>query len=299
MPTNEFCLMSESDALTTPATCALSVSLTVTSLPSRVLTRNVLPSAFSIVPRTRTGCCACAAVTVSINVRPAVAARPRFKLLMMSSTLRPGFARRHPGRAPASSLRAGSMTAARHISGVWRIFQRRADDRACFCLRLVDHCVAQGAELGARDLHDVARLEPARRIVAALLYRGPGDDDFGRLDGHEGRHIGDDVGEREDHVRGVVVLGYLAVELDGDVHRLCRVDLVRRDDERPQASRFVEVLALGDVELTVAQPVAHRAFVAERVAGDVARGVLLRDVAPLAADHHGDLAFIVELLGHL
>jgi hypothetical protein len=37
-PTNEFCLMSDSDALMMPAICALSASVSLSSAPSRALT---------------------------------------------------------------------------------------------------------------------------------------------------------------------------------------------------------------------------------------------------------------------
>src|SRR5712691_8410730 len=50
--------MSESEAFSTPTTCTLPVSTIWRSLPSRDLTESVLPSSFSIVPRTRAVCCA-------------------------------------------------------------------------------------------------------------------------------------------------------------------------------------------------------------------------------------------------
>src|SRR4029077_4446608 len=70
-------------------------------------------------------------------------------------------------------------------------------------------------------------------------------------------------------------------------------------DPRPVAPARVEVLALSDVELAVAEPVADRAFVAQRQAGDHFEGALLRHALALAADRHGDLAFVVELFGNL
>ena len=65
----------------------------------------------------------------------------------------------------------------------------------------------------------------------------------------------------------------------------------------PMLPLDVEILALGDVELAVAQPIADRAFVAQSKAGNHPERVFLRHVLALAADHHGDLALVVELFG--
>src|SRR5215203_5529782 len=62
--------MSDSEVLTTANTATLSVILTFTSVPSRVLMASVDPSTPSMVPRIRTvgagGCCAHAAVTTVV-----------------------------------------------------------------------------------------------------------------------------------------------------------------------------------------------------------------------------------------
>src|SRR5215471_18412309 len=49
-------LTSAREALTTPPTRTLSLSTSLSSVPSRDLTAKLLPSSFSMVPRTRTFC---------------------------------------------------------------------------------------------------------------------------------------------------------------------------------------------------------------------------------------------------
>ncbi len=48
----------------------------------------------------------------------------------------------------------------------------------------------------------------------------------------------------------------------------------------------------------MAQPVADRAFVAEREAKDHRERAIARNIPPFATDHEHDLAFVVELLRH-
>src|SRR4051812_35993271 len=78
-----------------------------------------------------------------------------------------------------------------------------------------------------------------------------------------------------------------------------RIAFVRGDDPRPDAAGAVEVLALGDVELAVVQPVANTAFVAQRHAEDVVPCPRARDVPALLADNDHQLPLIVELFRYL
>src|SRR5437763_900876 len=81
MATLVLALTSASEALTTPRILALSLSVSLSSPPSRDLTVTTLPSTFSIVPRTRTFC-ACAETEVSAKaVATAAAARTRVEML--------------------------------------------------------------------------------------------------------------------------------------------------------------------------------------------------------------------------
>ena len=57
--------MSAMDAFNTPTTAALGVSISVIEAPVGGLTNSVLPSTFSMVPRTRCVCCAEAVVTAN------------------------------------------------------------------------------------------------------------------------------------------------------------------------------------------------------------------------------------------
>ena len=89
-PMNEPSLMSESCALVIAVMRGLSASLIVAWLPSRSLAVIVLPSTFSIVPRTRVGLAFCAqAADPSAMVRPAAAAARRMIVLIRSSLVSP------------------------------------------------------------------------------------------------------------------------------------------------------------------------------------------------------------------
>ena len=113
---------------------------------------------------------------------------------------------------------------------------------------------------------------------------------------HERRDVNDDVGEREDHVRRGVVLRDLAVLAHGQVQRLGQVDV--GCDPRADAAGGVEILTLGDVEFAVADPVADRAFVAQRHPGDDAERMILRHMLAFAADDDREFAFVIEFLGN-
>ena len=99
----------------------------------------------------------------------------------------------------------------------------------------------------------------------------------------------------EDHARGRIVLRHLAVNAHGQTQRLVEIDACRHPGS--EAAGGVEVLALGDVEAAVPQPVADGAFIAQRETDDVVVRARLGDAPPEAADHQRDLAFVVELHG--
>ena len=65
----------------------------------------------------------------------------------------------------------------------------------------------------------------------------PGGDDVARLEGHQGRQVGDDLGDREDQPGGRVLLHALAVQVERDPDRVVRPGLVGRDDRRPARAR--------------------------------------------------------------
>src|SRR6516165_1825380 len=77
LPMNEPSLISASEAFTTPTIVALPVSVSVAAAPSRVFTDSVLPSTFSIVPRSLWVCAtageiASAAKAAHASTHPAI-----------------------------------------------------------------------------------------------------------------------------------------------------------------------------------------------------------------------------------
>jgi hypothetical protein len=88
-------------------------------------------------------------------------------------------------------------------------------------ITFVLHHVLQRADLRHCHFEHVAGLEPGPLAVLLVeLDRRAGADDVAGLQGHEGRNVGQDIGELEDHAVGGVVLRHLAVDLAGDVQRL-------------------------------------------------------------------------------
>src|SRR5712691_8012443 len=163
--------------------------------------------------------------------------------------------------------------------------------------RLVHHPVAQHANLRRLDLDDVAGLEPHRRIAMhAGAGRRPGPDQVARLERRERADVVDQPGEAPGQALGRVLLAQLAVDAGRDAQRLAGIELVGGHDPGAEAARLVEILALGDVQRAVAEPVAHAALVPEREAADHFERALARDVAALLADHQYDLALVVELV---
>ena len=88
-----------------------------------------------------------------------------------------------------------------------------------------------------------------------------------------------------------------AVDVGREVQVVEVADLVERHQPGAERAGRLPVLALGDVELGVANPVADRAFVAEGETGDVLARTLSsgirRPALPMTDD---DLALVVELL---
>src|SRR5258708_10046880 len=79
-------LTSAREALTTPPMRTLSLSTSLSSAPSRDLTAKLLPSSFSMVPRTRTFC-AWAATELNANVAANVATTKTCDVILISFPL--------------------------------------------------------------------------------------------------------------------------------------------------------------------------------------------------------------------
>ena len=155
------------------------------------------------------------------------------------------------------------------------------------------HLVGQDAEAGDRDLDLVTHLHRADALG------GAGEDDVAGQQGHHAGDLLDQGGDVEDHVAGVAVLLEVAVEvgLHADaVDEVLRVE-VGLD---PRAERAEGVEALGPGELHVgALQVARGHVVGDGVAEDHVGRLRGRDLAADPADHHGQLALEVQVLGLL
>src|SRR5882757_4654982 len=149
----------------------------------------------------------------------------------------------------------------------------------------VDDAVAQNSDTFGLDLDDIAGLQIARRIEPRPgAGRRAGDDDIAWHQRREGRDVVDEVAEAEDQPRGAVVLPDFAADARGQADigdlRLTGVG----HDPGPEAAGGIEILALGDVEFGVADPVADGALVAQRDGRDVVERGTLRNVATGLAD---------------
>ena len=127
--------------------------------------------------------------------------------------------------------------------------------------------------------------------------RRAGDDDIAGLERHEGADIGDQIRERLYHAGVVSSCVISPLILTVMCSGLVEIDLVGRHQPRADAAGRIPILALRDVELAVANPVADGALVAQRRAGDMVERLSCAIRRPAAADHQRDLALIVELLG--
>ena len=103
----------------------------------------------------------------------------------------------------------------------------------------------------------------------------------------------DQLGDAEDHLRGVGVLQQLAVDLRGHAQVLRVVDL---DELGPERAEGVQALGAHPLDVGELQ-VARGDVVGDRVAADVGERVLLGDVARFAVDHDRQLDLPVDALG--
>src|SRR4051794_38421532 len=148
-----------------------------------------------------------------------------------------------------------------------------------------NHAVAERADAGGLHLDNVAGLQPARRIEPrAGAGRRAGGYHVAGLQRREGRQVGDQSVERKHQALGGILLAHLAVDACDDIVGPARIGFIRGDDPRPDAAGAVEILALGDVEFAVVQPVARAALVAQGHAEDMRPGLLARDMTALLAD---------------
>jgi hypothetical protein len=89
-PMNEFCLISDSEALTTPRTATLSAIFTLYVVwPSRDLTVSIGPSTPSTVPRTRTVDDCCWAKVADVATSKTKPAAPKARRVILSIVIPP------------------------------------------------------------------------------------------------------------------------------------------------------------------------------------------------------------------
>src|SRR5208337_4261909 len=126
----------------------------------------------------------------------------------------------------------------------------------------------------------VARPQEDRRLLTeAHARRRARGDDVPRLEDHELRDVGDEGFCAENHGRGRAALHALAVDVQPHVELLRVLDLVGRDQPRPQWAEGRAALALHplaralDLERTLGDVVAYA------VAGDVLERLGLAHIA--------------------
>src|ERR1700730_5154510 len=127
----------------------------------------------------------------------------------------------------------------------------------------------------------------------------PGPDQVAGPERRKGADVVDQPREAPGQPVGAVLLPRVPVHTRNHMQRLGRIELVGGHDPWPDAAGAVKILALGDVERTVPQPVAHAALVAQGQPADEGERALPRDMPPLFADHQDHFSFVVELLGDL
>src|SRR6185312_2802086 len=89
-------------------------------------------------------------------------------------------------------------------------------------------------------------------------------------------------------------LHLLAVEA-GHQRQLTRIrNLVRGGHAGTKAARTLEILACEQAVLLI---VAERSVVEERISGHVVQRLLARDMPTRLTDHHGQFAFVIEMIG--
>src|SRR5690606_14682149 len=112
-------------------------------------------------------------------------------------------------------------------------------------LSFIDDGVAQHSDAFGLDRDGVARLQPDRWIEPGTgAGRRAGNDDVAGDKGSEGRDIGEELAEAEDHPPGAILLPDLAVDTGGqpDVGDLAFV--LERHQPWSERAGGIEVLAL-------------------------------------------------------
>ena len=121
------------------------------------------------------------------------------------------------------------------------------------------------------------------------------DKNVPRHERRKSRDIGDDLAERENHPAGAVILPQRAIDprRQPDVGKLAFIRI--RHQPRTHGAGPVKVLALGDIELGMAHPVADGAFIAEGKPSKLRQRLALGNAPAALANDDDDLALIIQL----
>src|SRR5215510_7431217 len=168
-------------------------------------------------------------------------------------------------------------------------FRAREDrqTRAAHALAFSHHGVAQHA--GVRDLalHEVAVLHVLGGAVGAHPQH------IARMEGEVLTHAADELAHPEDRILDGVGEHLLAVEPNDDAEGV-RVEA--GDDPWPHGLEGIRVLAPPERAIA-ALPGALADVVAYGVAEDIVQRLGFRDALAWLADHHHQLAFVLDLIG--
>ena len=91
------------------------------------------------------------------------------------------------------------------------------------------------------------------------------------------------------------MLTLFTVDPGRDCEVAIALELIRGHHPGPDSTGAVKVFALGDVELTMAHPVADAALLQDSQAGNVIFGLVFADPSAGLADDDCDLSLIIEV----
>src|SRR5262245_6886324 len=106
----------------------------------------------------------------------------------------------------------------------------------------------------------------------------------------------DEIKAVKEQLAGVRALPQLAIDPGLEIERVRVANFIRRDDTWTQ--RAVGVPRFAHSEGRYAPlPIPHAHVIGDRVANNDLTGAVFRDMPTVAPNHHGELPFIIELLG--
>mmetsp|Transcript_22960 Transcript_22960/g.55611 ORF Transcript_22960/g.55611 Transcript_22960/m.55611 type:complete len:310 (+) Transcript_22960:51-980(+) len=164
--------------------------------------------------------------------------------------------------------------------------------------------VVQGPDSFDRNLDVVSRLQKLRGVPDETdTLRGSCQNDGARQQSGILRQVGDQLLNREDHIRRVRVLLLHPIDMRRETKVLHVPDLLREDQHGPQGAEVVE--RLGPAPLApplLPLPPPGGQVVGHREPGDIVHNLVLRDIhteAPIrrSSDDHSQLNLVVHLRG--